>query len=97
MSKELNNLMQAAAEVVLAAKETVSEAGRQALDDEAHIPEAVFNRLGDAVDKWDIAASEYGDEPEPITNEQAWWDWFLGEEDEAGPTRNQRLTRLMRR
>ena len=77
MGEPMIDTMKAAARVVNCAQELVSEAHRSILDDEAHIPADVFNRLVDAVNQFDAAATHTG-------------------EDEDGPTRNQRFTRLCR-
>ena len=92
----MNHVMKAAAKVVAAAQETVSEAHRSILDDEARIPVNVFDRLTDAILDYDNEVAKTFPAP-AITREQDWWKWFLGEEDEDGPSRNQRMTRLMRR
>ena len=80
----MNDLMKAAAKVVQAAMETVSEASRSSLDTDAHIPESVFDRLTDAVNEWDIAVTNESTALDKvITTEQDWWNWLTGEDEHA--------------
>jgi len=75
MTKQPSN-MKTVAQIVKCAKEAVREAGRSHLDDDARIPEDVFNRLADACDEWD-------NEVPTIAIEQDWWDWLNGRNEHA--------------
>ena len=78
----MNDLMKAATRVVKTGCPVVHEAYRSHLDNDARIPEAIFNEFAEAVEDWEGMSELMSTDPG---------------EDEDGPTRNQRLTRLSRR
>ena len=89
----MNKTMKAVAQIIPTARALISEGTATCPECGKHLyqhtvtPDAETDALHQALD-------EYDDALRPAT-EQDWWNWFLAE-DEDGPTRNQRTTRLMR-
>ena len=96
----MNDEMKAAARVIISTRTMMSEGTatcprcRQLLDQHTVTPDVETDALHKALDAYDTAARRAIEESERITSEQDWWNWFTGEDDEDGPNRNQRFTRL---
>ncbi len=85
-----SSTMKAAAQVIARARDVVREAGRDHRHNDAVVPDAEFQALAEALDDWDGL-----NELQPATDDD-WREW-ANEEDEDGPNRTQRITRLMHR